>query len=207
MYSAFQSTKCTKGCTDYSNETLSRGPSSNFTSHARDCKHRPLEFGFEAYKKGTVGQVALPEDSAPGQIGSAQKQRDMILAFGKQGLVTPQRTFTEKGFRERLVMTVIEDGLPFALADGTGMRRLLVYTTPRSTNIPSRSTVRRDVDHLYDKLKSNLVKSIKVHLFRICIFLYRPDDTLTFCYRTTFHVSPLRPTSGRVDTRSIPMLG
>jgi hypothetical protein len=82
--------------------------------------------------------------------------------FSARGLQNPAKTVTGKGFREQLVKGIIEDDLPYSLAEKAGMRKVFDYVLPRGISCPSHQTVRRDLDKLYDKVNEKLNRILQV---------------------------------------------
>jgi hypothetical protein len=76
-------------------------------------------------------------------------QRSMMEDFSACGLANPPKTVTQKGFREHLVMGLVEDDLPYSLGEKQGMQKLFAYLVPQGVVVPSHQTVQRDIDLLH----------------------------------------------------------
>ena len=94
-------------------------------------------------------------------------QQTFMDHFSARGLQNPEKTITNKGFRERLVKGIIEDDLPYSLGEKSGMSMLFNYLLPRGISTPSHQTVRRDLSVLYDKLDDRLNQQLKVDIISI----------------------------------------
>jgi hypothetical protein len=91
-------------------------------------------------------------------------QRSMMEGFSARGLANPPKTVTQKGFREHLVMGLVEDDLPYSLGEKQGMRKLFAYLVPRGITVPSHQTVRRDINLLHADLNAKLNERLQVSL-------------------------------------------
>lgn len=164
----------TKNVKDYTKETLELKINSNFISHFDTCAGLPKNKNFEAFieaeecaKHGPVAptkQAAFSgtTDVDDGDEGTTARSRLVLSKFVASGNENPAIEVTQKGFRELFVRAVIEDDLPFLLGEKPGISRLLTYLLPSHYAIPTRKTVRRDLDLLYSKLNDELNSELKV---------------------------------------------
>ena len=95
-------------------------------------------------------------------VSGIEAQRAMMQSFSARGLENPAKSVTKKGFREKWVMGIIEDDSPYSLGEKSGMKKVLDYILPKGLVVPSRQTVRRDLDVLYDKLDDKVNKELQV---------------------------------------------
>ena len=155
----FRTSPCTPSCKNYENEILKRPPSSNFISHSESCRSILLGKTWEAYQNpdGALGEVATVA-----QGSGLVAQRSMMEDFSARGLANPAKTVTQKGFREHLVMGLVEDDLPYSLGEKQGMRKLFAYLVPQGVVVPSHQTVRRDIDLLHVDLNTKLNERLQV---------------------------------------------
>jgi len=77
----------------------------------------------------------------------------MMEGFAARGTANPEKTVTQRGFREHLVKGIIQDDLPYSLGEKPGMQKLLHYLLPRGFTIPAHQTVRHDLDKLNTIMK------------------------------------------------------
>jgi hypothetical protein len=96
-----------------------------------------------------------------------EAQRTFMDRFSARGLQNPEKTITNKGFRERLVKGIVEDDLPYSLGEKSGMSKLFDYLLPRGISTPSHQTVRRDLSVLYNKLDDKLNQQLKVDIISV----------------------------------------
>lgn len=89
------------------------------------------------------------------------RQQQIMHDFTERGKENPAPKFSREGFRVNLVKAIIRDGLPFAFTEGAGIKQLFKYSVP-SITLPSRHTIRRDLDLLYGVLREGLKGRIKV---------------------------------------------
>jgi hypothetical protein len=85
-----------------------------------------------------------------------------MTKFIQQGIENPAVVLTKRGFRERLVEAITLDDHPFSFADRKGVKRLLQYLLPRGWLIPSRKTVRRDLDKMHELLTKRITTMMLV---------------------------------------------
>lgn len=95
-----------------------------------------------------------------------EAQRMLMSNFSARGLENPAKTVTKRGVREKWVMGIIEDDLPYSLGEKAGMKKFHSYVLPKGLSIPSHQTVRRDLDVLYEKLDERVNKELQVRLFK-----------------------------------------
>jgi hypothetical protein len=96
-----------------------------------------------------------------------EAQRTFMDRFSARGLQNPEKTITNKGFREQLVKGIVEDDLPYSLGEKSGMSKLFNYLLPRGISTPSHQTVRRDLSVLYNKLDDKLNQQLKVDIISV----------------------------------------
>jgi hypothetical protein len=86
-----------------------------------------------------------------------EAQRAVMDGFFQRGRDNPAKVVTNISYRQHLVEAIVEDGLPFSLAEKGRSLRLFEHVVPRGVKARvSHQTVRRDIQALYDKLKSKL---------------------------------------------------
>jgi hypothetical protein len=134
------------------------------------CKSIPAGETWAAFQAGHNGAgdaaIGVDQDSAA-KVAGVEAQRVFMDRFSAQGLQNPEKTITNKGFRERLVKGIIEDDLPYSLGEKSGMSMLFNYLLPRGISTPSHQTVRRDLSVLYDKLDDRLNQQLKVDIISV----------------------------------------
>jgi hypothetical protein len=94
-------------------------------------------------------------------------EQDMMQGFIQRGIDNPAKTVTNRSYRKHLVEAIVEDDLPFSVAEKGGTLRLLDHLVPRGVNarIPHQ-TVRRDLDgFLGNKLKELIKSSLSPFIF------------------------------------------
>jgi hypothetical protein len=131
------------------------------------CKSIPAGETWAAFQAGHNGAggaaIGVDRDSAA-KVAGVEAQRTFMDRFSARGLQNPEKTITNKGFRERLVKGIVEDDLPYSLGEKSGMSKLFNYLLPRGISTPSHQTVRRDLSVLYDKLDDRLNQQLKVDI-------------------------------------------
>jgi hypothetical protein len=115
---------------------------------------------YKAAKSGSDTPI-IENEMAPPASG-IEAQRALMANFSARGLENPAKSVTKKGFREKWVMGIIEDDLPYSLGEKVGMKKVLAYILPRSLSAPSHQTVRRDLDILYQRLDDKVNKELQV---------------------------------------------
>ena len=139
-----------------------RPPSSNFISHSLACKSVPEALTWVAYEAHNGAEVGSNKQSDIRVSGGAEAQRALMDRFSARGLQNPAKAVTSKGFREHLVKGIIEDDLPYSLGEKAGMSKLFEYLLPYGMSTPSRQTIRRDLDVLYNELDEKLNRILQV---------------------------------------------
>ncbi|KAG8932681.1 hypothetical protein FRC00_014358 [Tulasnella sp. 408] len=156
----------TLGVKEYCNETLARPQVSNFSSHLKSkrCKI-PAEHAY-----GAVPQSQEPSTRIPNQTIKLSPENDLnrrqriMHDFTERAKESPAPKFSREGFRVNLVKAIIRDGLPFRFTEGAGIKQLFKYSLP-SVTLPSRHTIRRDLDLLYGVLREELRQKIKAYTY------------------------------------------
>ncbi len=149
---------------------------SNFIKHMMDCKKRPPKHDF--FPEWTPENTTKSEDT-DGE-SSLQNQRKNLKTFTMRGLENPAKEFSRRVFRELLSKGIIRDDQPFSFCEGKGIREVFEYLLPPSVQLPSRQTVRRDLDKLHQTLSAKVTAIMKVtvvvsrchYLISIAIFSY-----------------------------------
>lgn len=70
--------------------------------------------------------------------------------FVQRGIEHPAKQLTRKTWRETLVKGIVEDDLPYSLVEKRGMKQTFTLILPTGYSLPSRQTVRHDIDRLYE---------------------------------------------------------
>jgi len=135
------------------------------------CKSVPAGETWVAFQAGLghngVGGAAIGVDQESAAIAGMEAQRTFMDRFSARGLQNPEKTITNKGFRERLVKGIVEDDLPYSLGEKSGMSKLFNYLLPRGISTPSHQTVRHDLSVLYNKLDDKLNQQLKVDIISV----------------------------------------
>jgi hypothetical protein len=137
--------------------------------------------------------------------------RQQVMAnFIKQGVENPRKcptTLSKKGFREYFVMGIIEDDLPYTFGEKPGMEKLFQYVLPADYTIPSRKTVRRDLDLLHEEISTKITDSLTVRFHQIHSKLVRVTLRLETSYRSSLQKSLLQVISGQARVPYIHFVG
>ncbi|KAG8951470.1 hypothetical protein FRC04_006002 [Tulasnella sp. 424] len=164
---AIRTTPRTSGVKDYSNETLDRPLVSNFSSHLKSNKCKiPAKYAYGANVPSSKSETLSTTTSEPQSVfklapeAKLGYQQQIMHDFTVRAKEEPAPTFSREGFRLHLVKAIIRDGLPFAFTEGSGIKQLFKYSMPAIT-LPSRHTIRRDLDVLYGVLREKLKERIK----------------------------------------------
>jgi hypothetical protein len=160
----FRSSPRTAGIDLWAEETAKIKGSSNFIKHAEECDRRPPTQSWEQYQlareRKRQGLPALPASSDP---SPHEAERDMMSDFIRRGVENPATVVTNGSYRRHLVEAIVQDDLPFSIAEKGGTLRLLNHLVPRGVNARvSHQTVRRNLDDLYRALKTKLQDLLKV---------------------------------------------
>ena len=135
------------------------------------CKSVPAGETWAAFQAGLghngAGGAAIGVDRDSAAIAGMEAQRTFMDCFSARGLQNPEKTITNKGFRERLVKGIVEDDLPYSLGEKSGMSKLFDYLLPRGISTPSHQTVRHDLSVLYNKLDDKLNQQLKVDIISV----------------------------------------
>ncbi|KAI0689794.1 hypothetical protein BC835DRAFT_1418265 [Cytidiella melzeri] len=125
---------------------------SNLISHLDNCSKLPKEHKFEVWQH---------PQQLDGQVGSFASQHQMMAGFVQRGIENPQVEVTRKGFRERFVMGIIQDDLPFSVGEKAGMNRLLTYILPKGWEVPNSSMTSQDLECLHEAMNLKLPEEMK----------------------------------------------
>ena len=126
------------------------------------CKSMPLYSLWDEWRKWE--QLGKKHEDE-GEVTGVSAQRVMMEGFVARGAANPEKTVTQRGFREHLMKGIIQDDLPYSLGEKPVMQKLLHYLLPCGFTIPSHQTVRRDLDKLYSILNNKLNTIMKVCSF------------------------------------------
>jgi hypothetical protein len=122
------------------------------------------------YKDGTSGMKnhlsRCNDYDGNTQVTQAKKRRK-INAQGQAVSSPSYNKFDQVACRAQLVRTFVCAELPFRFVENEEFRKLLLILQPRF-DIPSRSTLRRDIWELYIEEKEKLKKSLK-NCGRVCL--------------------------------------
>ena len=157
------------------------------------CKSMPLYSLWDEWRKRE--QLGKKHEDE-GEVTGVSAQHVMMEGFVARGAANPEKTVTQRGFREHLMKGIIQDDLPYSLGEKPVMQKLLHYLLPCGFTIPSHQTVRRDLDKLYSILNNKLNTIMKV-----CSFHSSHCHLLCSTLQPSlFSVDPLKPD---IETHSI----
>ena len=163
LFRAHRTSPRTPGCTTHEHEKLPLPASSNFLSHLKSCKRLPKHVSYDSWLSAKTARAAGEGISAATPLSGLSAQRSIMSDFIARGVANPEKpSVSKKGFREHFVKGIVEDDLPFNFGEKGGMEKCFLYVLPEGYKVPSRSTVGRDVNLLFEGLDGVLNNALKV---------------------------------------------
>ena len=134
--------------------------SANFIKHLRDV-HPSVHAQFVADRSGlTKGPVKRPRDEDDAEASSSKKQCTLEYGIQKQTAVARGSVISQKQFEHHLLVMLLEDMQPIATVERSGFQKFCSNILPH-IRMPSRRTIGRQVEELYQQQKTELIDELK----------------------------------------------
>ena len=85
----------------------------------------------------------------------------LMQNFLEEGKLNPRKDPTKKGFLLHFAAWILEDNLPFTTGESPGLQRLFQYLHIKF-QLPTDTTVRNQLGHIYASLHGDVVKELSV---------------------------------------------
>lgn len=125
--------------------------------------------------------------------------RKMLEGWLKDGDLDPDAVITKRGFLRLFAAWILDESLPWTTGEAPSLRLLFKYLKINH-HLPSDTTVRNQLAHIFDELLTKVVKTFAVQIsrFSLCMALTTNASMLHLAHR-------MRSIHGQIGRWSIPL--
>lgn len=121
----------------------------NLATHVNDCK------------KKNQSQDDAPETLPASERLNLRKSAEMMKEYLKKGELNPAAIVTQKGFYRLFAAWILDESLPWTTGEAPTLRILFKYLKV-NYQLPSDTTVRNQLAHIFSELHGKIVREFSV---------------------------------------------